>query len=380
MKHSFRPITEDLFELHAELKKQWPCLLKIAVALFDDKTGQLHTFVKSSVDADELYNVDIALSEVPLLEEISQNGEPRLIQDLNVLSSGDQTLPLPFIQSSVSHFNSSYIEPFYLGETLLGFVFYDATKIDYFSEALVAQLKLNTRLIESLITAEILPIKFLLGLVDTTREIVHIRDSDTGKHIMRVSTYLEVMAIELADEFGFSDEQLKYLWYYAPLHDIGKLAIPDCILLKPDRLTVEEIEIMKSHVTEGIRILEMITKNFYFQNLSHFDLLRDLISSHHECWNGSGYPLGLKGEDIPPAGRIMAIADVFDALVMDRVYRAGVPINEVFDFLESKKGTLFDPKCVDAFIKNREIIETIAQDYRDDLGHSEESVGQIRVS
>lgn len=378
MKHSFRSISEDLFELHAELRRQWPCLLNVSVALYDDQAEQLHTFAKSSIDGEPLQHATVALSEATLLQEIAEQGEGRLISDISALPAASGVNAPQFYDATLSQFKSSYIEPFYLGGGLLGFVFYDASELDYFSSKLIKQLKLKSRLIESLIIAEILPIKFLLGLVDTTREIVHIRDNETGRHIMRVSSYVELMAMELAEEFDFTPDKIKYLWYYAPLHDIGKIAIPDGILLKPGKLSAEEIMIMKGHVAEGLRIIEMITRNFHFQHLVHFDMLKDLIGTHHECWDGTGYPNGLRGDEIPPAGRIMAIADVFDALVMDRVYRAGVPIADVFDFLIEKSGVMFDPVCVAAFVKNREKVEEIARDFRDELGASPDQVGEIR--
>ena len=361
MKNDFRSITEDLQALHDAVRAKWPCLTRIAVALYDDKTDLVHTFVRSSPTITSLNHYSIELSKVPSLQALAESGLPRLIQDLNAFSDSKEI----YTKAIVENFKSSYTEPFYLGDNLVGFVFYDAEESNYFSEDLLTKLKSYTRLIESMIVSEVLPIKALVGMVDTTKDIIHIRDTETAKHLTRVASYVEIIAFEVAEEFDFSDEQIEYLWNYAPLHDIGKVALPDSVLLKEGRFTDDEFALMQTHVAEGLKVLEMIAHNFSFKPLRYFNLLQDIVGSHHERWNGSGYPLGLSANEIPPIGRVMAVADVFDALANKRSYRSAWPLDKVFEYFEDHSGDLFDPSCVKALLKHRARVSYIANEYRD---------------
>ncbi|WP_237261996.1 HD-GYP domain-containing protein [Thiomicrorhabdus immobilis] len=361
MKYYFRSITEELFQLHDKLRKQWPGLSRIAVAIYDNETDILHTFIKSSPDEELLNHYSVQLKDVPSLVELANSGECRIMQDLMVLQQNDS------VHSKVisQHFKSSYTEPFYVAGDLLGFVFYDADECGYFTDELIDHLQTYSRLIESLIVSEILPIKTLVALMNVTQEITNLRDSETGKHLIRMAHYMELIAIELAEEYGFTDEQIEYIWCYAPLHDIGKIAISDSILLKPGRHTAEETKIMRTHVVEGLKMVDRMLQNFSFQQFHHIDILKDIIGSHHEWYDGSGYPNGLKGDEIPIVGRIAAVADVFDALISNRVYRAGWSFDEVVDYLKAGKGKQFDPKCVDALIRNEDKIKEINNNFQD---------------
>jgi len=363
MRNSFRTITEELYSLHQVLMDEWPHLLRIAVALYDEQTGMLHTFTHSNQRASLLNHYSIELNKVPSLQELAEHGKPRVIQDLSVLMAC-QTV---HSQSITEHFKSSYTEPFYLNNTLLGFVFYDASDVNYFNEHLTKQLSAYTRLIESLVVSEVLPVKSLIGLVETAKELTSLRDSETGKHLIRMASYMEIIVIELAEQFGFTDEQIEFMWLYAPLHDIGKMAIPDEILIKPGILEPDEYRIMQTHVQEGLKFLEIIQKNFNFQPLHHSEMLRDIIGAHHERWNGSGYPLGLKAEAIPVVGRIAAVADVFDALSSDRVYRKSWPVKKVFDYIVENSGVLFDSDCVEALLKNKDRVIKVMNTYKEDV-------------
>jgi putative two-component system response regulator len=164
------------------------------------------------------------------------------------------------------------------------------------------------------------------------------RDPETHEHIIRVSNYSRV----IAESMGLSKEDAELLFLAAPLHDVGKLGIPDKILLKPGALTPEEFEIMKQHTTLGAQILGH-GKSSILQAGAQIAL------AHHEKFDGSGYPHGLRGEDIPLFGRIIAVADAFDALVSDRPYKKAWKLDAAFAYLRRHAGLHFDPKCVDAF-------------------------------
>jgi putative two-component system response regulator len=164
------------------------------------------------------------------------------------------------------------------------------------------------------------------------------RDDNTWEHTQRVGA----MAARLGRGVGLDDHEVDLIRAAAPVHDLGKIAIPDTILLKPDRLTEEEFEVVKTHAALGARILEESAAPL-------FRTAERICRSHHERWDGSGYPDGLTGEDIPLAGRLVAVADVFDILVHERPYKEGMSVADAAAELRRNAGTQFDPAVVDAF-------------------------------
>lgn len=182
------------------------------------------------------------------------------------------------------------------------------------------------------------------------------REENTGRHSRRVADY----AVRLAAEMGIKDpDALAVIWKGALLHDLGKIGIPDRILLKPGRLDHEEWDIMKQHTTIGSRILEGSTGGF-------IKLAEVIALTHHEKWDGSGYPQGLKGTKIPLVGRITTIADVFDALNSKRPYKDAFPVEESFRMIREGRGTHFDPDVVDAFFDIQDEILDIKERFKDD--------------
>ena len=199
------------------------------------------------------------------------------------------------------------------------------------------------------------------------------RDGDTGQHVVRVGAYSGVIAREL----GFADSYVELLEESAKLHDVGKIGIPDAILLKPGKLDPHEYQLMKSHCSVGTDILHAdsgtprtngttcpqsrIDKIMTHAGSPFLKLAAVIAQTHHERWDGSGYPLGLKGEQIPIEGRIVAVADVFDALNNSRPYKKAFPLERCFEILQNGRGSHFDPQVVDAFFRRRKEISEIKQ-------------------
>jgi putative two-component system response regulator len=150
----------------------------------------------------------------------------------------------------------------------------------------------------------------------------------------------------------------------APLHDIGKIGIPDHILRKPGALTPEEMTIMRTHTTLGLQALED-AERLYDRRVDFLRYAKDIVIGHHERWDGKGYPYGLKGDAIPVAARLMAVADVFDALISKRVYKEAFPQQVAFDIIQQGSGTQFDPDIVDAFLDLSERFAEIVHIHRD---------------
>ncbi len=186
---------------------------------------------------------------------------------------------------------------------------------------------------------------------------------ETGAHVRRIGRF----SSHLARLIGHSDAEADLLGRAAVLHDVGKLVIPDEILLKPGKLTPEEFEVMKTHTTMGARILEGV-------DLPLMSLARSIAVGHHERWDGSGYPHGLHGTDCPLEARLVGILDVFDALGQERVYKTSWSREQILAFFKDRHGKLFDPELIDVFLMHYDEFEAIGNEVHDPIGHSESGV------
>lgn len=208
-----------------------------------------------------------------------------------------------------------------------------------------------------------------LNIITTMAEIVENRDKNTGGHIQRTATYVDIIVHELKDEGEFSDilteQYMQDIKIAAPLHDIGKIHISDSILNKNGRLSDTEYTIMKTHSKVGRDLLIQAKENL--GEFSYLDMAIDMAAYHHEWWDGSakGYPEGLKGDAIPLSARIMAVADVFDALISKRVYKKAMPIDRAFGIIREETGSHFDPVVVNAFFRARTKIEDALVDFEE---------------
>jgi len=226
--------------------------------------------------------------------------------------------------------------------------------VDYISKPIspaVVKARVKTHL--SLVDVEELR-RTRLQIIQRLGRASEYKDNETGMHVMRMSHYSRVLALA----YGFTEAAADNLFNAAPMHDIGKIGIPDSIMLKPGKLTDEEFSIMKQHPEIGAEILG--------ESDSDLIALAKLVSlTHHEKWDGSGYPNQLKGEGIPIEGRIVALADVFDALTSVRPYKDAWTVDEATSFIEKQKGCHFDPQLVDCFIQQLAQIVEIKERFKD---------------
>jgi putative two-component system response regulator len=194
------------------------------------------------------------------------------------------------------------------------------------------------------------------------------RDNETGNHIRRTQNYVRALAKKLQRHARFApaldDATVDMLYKSAPLHDIGKVGIPDTILLKPGKLTPEEFEVMKTHTTLGRNAI-IAAENLIDAPSTFLRMAREIAHYHQEKWDGSGYPEGLKGDAIPLSARLMALADVYDALISRRVYKPPFPREKAVAIIREGRGTHFDPDVVDAFVAIEQEFATIAEEYAD---------------
>ena len=199
--------------------------------------------------------------------------------------------------------------------------------------------------------------------------LAEIRDPETGYHIHRTQGYVHALALRLRGHPRFADflteRNIALLAKSAPLHDIGKVGIPDSILLKPGRLTAAEMDIMQTHAKLGSDAIEMAEEDAE-KPLAFLSLAKEIAHWHHEKWDGSGYPDGLAGDSIPIAARLMAVADVFDALISPRAYKAAMPYAEARGLVAAGRGEHFDPDIIDSFLAGFDEFVAIAERYRED--------------
>lgn len=205
--------------------------------------------------------------------------------------------------------------------------------------------------------------------IQAVTSLAETRDNETGNHIRRTQHYVGALADHLQHHPRFAatldEETRRLLFKSAPLHDIGKVGIPDRILLKPGKLTPEEFETMKTHTSLGLEALQKAEERLGM-DVPFLRLAKEIVYSHHEKWDGSGYPQGLRAEAIPLSARLMAVADVYDALISRRVYKTGIPHEDAVQHIQAQRGRHFDPEVVDAFVAIQEIFAQIAQRFQDD--------------
>ena len=226
--------------------------------------------------------------------------------------------------------------------------------VDYISKPItpiVVRARVKTHL--SLVDAEELK-RTRLQVIQRLGRAAEYKDNETGMHVMRMSHYSKVIALA----YGYSNEEAEMLLHAAPMHDIGKIGIPDSIMLKPEKLTEEEFEEMKKHPEIGNEILGDSDSTL-------IELAKVVSMTHHEKWDGSGYPNQLKNTEIPIEGRIVALADVFDALTSVRPYKEAWSVEKAVNYISEQKGKHFDPDLVDLFVENLSAIIHIKERWKD---------------
>ncbi len=205
------------------------------------------------------------------------------------------------------------------------------------------------------------------ALIITLADLVESRDENTGQHIKKTAAYVKIILDEMKAKGVYSDQLTEQfasnVYKSAPLHDIGKISVPDSILNKPGKLTNEEFDIMKTHTTAGGKILNSIIE--MVPGATYLYEAKNLATYHHERWDGRGYPTGLKETEIPLSARIMAVADVFDALVSKRSYKEGFPPEKAMNIIIEESGTHFDPKLVEIFVGAQDKVFKVAKDFGD---------------
>jgi putative two-component system response regulator len=216
--------------------------------------------------------------------------------------------------------------------------------------------------------------------IQALARLAETRDPETGNHLIRTKEYVRLLARQLQHHPRFAsalDERtIDLLARSAPLHDIGKVGIPDHVLLKPGKLSPAEWEVMKTHASLGADAIERAEHDAHYQ-VAFLTCAKEIAHYHHEKWDGSGYPEGLVGDAIPIAARLMAVADVFDALISRRVYKEPMPFDVARNIMVQERGKQFDPDMLDAFLAHFEGFTDIAQQYADSAEHVQAKLAAV---
>ena len=358
------PIQNQLQEIHQNLKAELAGIGGIAVAIYDEQTDVLRTFVHSSEGEPPFSHYEARLEQVPSLRELAQSGNFRIIDDLQTREECGGWRIHRLLRTG---YRSSYTAPFYDHGRLFGFLFFDSREPHYFSEQVIRHLLLYSHLISLLIIHEVSRVSAIRSAIDVARKMSLTHNEETGSHLDRMAHYARMVTQALADRhpaYNISDEFIEFVFLYAPLHDVGKIAVPEHILLKPDKLSAEEFEVMKKHVVAGMEIVESIARGFHVGSGQHVEVLRNIVRYHHEAYDGSGYLSGRSGNEIPLEARIVTVADVFDALTTRRCYKDAWSNDKAFELMDVLAGRRFDPDCVAALCAQRSRVEEIQHQFR----------------
>ncbi|MDH5472683.1 MAG: HD domain-containing protein [Gammaproteobacteria bacterium] len=350
------PLREKIISAHKSLRKTFPFIDRISIAIYDPDTKILKTYLHSSDNKNPLPNYQTSIDNAPSLKQLLEKGLPRVINNLLTFEDGQREHTRRIGRSGYA---ASYTLPMFNNGEFFGFIFFNSYEKDVFTEKALQQIDIYGHIISLTVINELSSISTLAAAVKTTGSITHARDPETGSHLDRMSRYSRLIASSLADKYNLDDDYIEHIFMFSPLHDIGKIAIPDHILLKPGKLDDHETAIMKTHAHKGYKMINEILDNFGLKNIQYIDVLRNIVKSHHETINGNGYPSGIKDGDIPLEARIIAVADIFDALTSSRPYKKAWSNDEAIQTLKQMAGDTLDEDCVNALIDNIEKIKHI---------------------
>lgn len=357
-------LSEKMKILHGALQGRFDFLDHMSVALYDPATDYLKTFLDSANQHPVMNNYQAKLADTPGLRRIVQTGNPRVIDDLEAPKAGTQTHTHRILQAG---YRSSYTMPMFAEGSFYGFVFFNSSQPGRFAPDVVAQLDPFGRLLALMVVCELQSIRKLTAATRTLRHVTSRRDCETGAHLERMSRYSRLIAQELSEQFALTDEYIEHVYLFAPMHDIGKIAIPDHILLKEGPLNEEEWVTIRTHPESGLDMVNYMVEQFELDRLTHVNMLRNIVYCHHEWIDGSGYPQALRGDNIPLEARIVTTADVFDALTSRRPYKEAWNNDAAFGELRAQAGHQLDARCVDALIKHIDTIEALQAQFTESV-------------
>lgn len=350
--------------VHDVLKKRCPGIDRISIALYDQQTHVLKTFIASPAAESPLQNYQATLAAESALMEIARKATPRVVNDLRIYVGHDSI----HSRAILGHgFASSYTHPMYHNKKLAGFLFFDSFHNRYFRDRVMEQVEIFVHLLSAMIVNDLAITRALTAAMRTSVSMVQKHDFETGAHLDRMANYARLIARSLVKQGlkSLDDEQIEQIALFSPLHDVGKIGIPERILQKTTRLSREERVLMNTHTVLGRQIVDELISNFDFEQIPYIEYLRHIAEQHHEAIDGSGYPHGLRGQEISLEARITAVSDIFDALTTQRPYNAPWTNKRAFALLQMLSIDKLDKGCVNALVENPYEVEQIQQQFAD---------------
>ncbi|WP_417529825.1 HD domain-containing phosphohydrolase [Marinobacter lipolyticus] len=354
-------LAEKLVHLHQVVRDLHPQITRVSIALYDKATDKVRTFTYSGKET-PLNHYQSTLSGCHSLKELAESRDARLEQDLSVFSNSSHIHAQKIYQAG---YRGSYTLPLFFDDELLGFIFFNTEHENAFDPACISQLNLVADLVALLIFNSFSLVRTLLSTVQSALDLTYSRDPETGAHLQRMSRYARIIARHVVSTSATDDQFPEYVYLFAPLHDIGKVAIPDSILFKPGKLTAAEFEVMKTHTSKGKAMAEKLLRNYRMGDIRHTTMLLNIIAHHHEAFDGSGYPDGLAGKAIPLEARIVTVADIFDALTSRRPYKEAWTVEESLAEIRALSGQRIDPECANALMDNLDEVLEIRETFQD---------------
>jgi len=350
-------LQEFLVGVHGRIRRIDPAIGRISFVIHDPASDQLRTYLSHDPKVPERRFVERTLASLPALISPQAQREARVIDDLvtELDPTSEQNRWL-----LAQGWRSCLTVPLLRRDALLGFLFLDASRPAAFDGPALEILQPHLDLLLLRIGDDLGSMADLHAILELIVEIAALRDPQTGHHLQRVSHYCRLVAQELAEELPLPPDFAELLFRFGALHDVGKMGIPDRVLLKPREHNPAEREVMRSHVAIGIALIERLIETLHLGDKPATQLLRQVVAHHHEYLDGSGYPAGLRGEAVSLAGRIVAVADIYDSLTQARPYKAAFSEHHAEQILRSMVGAgKLDGRCVEALLRAKEHLTAI---------------------
>jgi len=329
---------------------------RIAVSHYVPGADELRSFAASDHDLDPPASYAVRLGDIPSLKFLADKNKFRIIDDLPRRFFGRKS---PHLALEPETYRSSLALPVKNAGRLYGIVFFNSSIAGYFRPDLINRLMPSMLLIREMFIAEIDALNALQAAVQTVKDIGNLRDFESAGHLRRVAAFSRLIAQRMAAVNGLNDEWIDRLEQFAPLHDVGKIGISEQILMKRGGLDDYETAVMQSHVHMGLDLVKTLLDNFALDHHPFAKMLCNIVAHHHETLDGQGYPASLKGRQISLEGRIVAAADIFDALINRQPFRTAWPVDVALSYLHGLAGVKLDADCVAALAASRPAIDEI---------------------
>jgi len=337
---------------------------RMAIAIYHPERDTLQTYLYDEDVDSQLHNYEAKMSKCLSLQKLVAAKSERVINDLTVFEGKGNFHTQVILQAG---YQSSFTVPLLIDGQLFGFLFANSRETEAFGTHLVERLKLIAKIMALMLHKNHEKLRVLRASVESLKVAGASQDPEAAERLQRTAQYSLIIARHLADEYQFSDVYIDFIYLYASLHDIGQIKVPESILLKKGALTNEERQVMERHAKAGHNLVERLIDIYGLDELPYISVLTAMTHSHHEKLDGSGYPEGLVGDAIPIEARIVAVADILDALLCERPHKRAWTIEEAFRELRSLAGTKLDADCVEAVLNNRNEIQTIREHYADQV-------------